>query len=193
METRRLFFALWPDAPWCSRLIAAAAPLLDAAGGRALAQVDLHVTLCFLGAVDAARSAALGVRAGQIEAAAFELEFDRLEFWREAGIVAATVARVPPPAMALAQALAAAARQVGLAPDPKPWRPHLTLMRGLTAQRLAAQPLPVRGTDGAWPVLRLRLPVARFYLAESQGLGAQAEAGAEVPRYALLRSWPLRP
>lgn len=174
-------------------MIAAAAPVLDAAGGRVLAQVDLHVTLCFLGAVNEAQHAGLCVRAGQIEAASFELEFERLELWREAGIVAATVARVPAAAVVLAQAVAIAAGAVGLAPDPKPWRPHMTLMRGLTARRLAAQSLPARGADDAWPALRLTLPVARFYLAESQGLGAQAEAGAEVRRYAMLASWPLRP
>jgi len=191
--TRRLFFALWPDASWCSRLIAAAAPVLSAAGGRALAPADLHVTLCFLGAVDEAQQVALRARAGQIEAVSFELEFERLELWREAGIVAATVTRVPPSAAALAQALATAAREVGLAPDPKPWQPHLTLMRGLSAQRLAAQPLPAQRAGDAWPALRLTLPVARFYLAGSQGLGAQVAAASEVPRYAMLASWPLRP
>src|SRR6202034_4414710 len=48
---RRLFFALWPEVGWCSRLMQAAAPALAAAGGRALALADWHVTLCFLGAV----------------------------------------------------------------------------------------------------------------------------------------------
>jgi RNA 2',3'-cyclic 3'-phosphodiesterase len=204
---RRLFFALWPDDAWSARLIEAAAPVLDGAGGRALARVDLHLTLCFLGAVDEAQRAALCVRAGQIEAASFELDFERLELWRQAGIVAATVARVPAAAVELAQRLATAARAVGLTPDPKPWRPHLTLMRGLTAQRLAARASAGQLAADAWPALHLRLPVVRFYLAESQGLGAPARVApapapaaaepaavaAEVRRYARLASWPLRP
>ena len=164
----------------------AVAPAVSAAGGRALAQVDWHVTLCFLGAVGEAQRAALVVRAGQIEAAAFELQFDGLELWRGARILAATVARVPPAGLALAQSLATAAQEVGLAPDLKAWRPHLTLVRGATAQRL-----PAELTGVAQPGLQLR--ATRFYLAESQGLGAQVCGASEARRYATLASWPLRP
>jgi 2'-5' RNA ligase len=185
---QRLFFALWPQGSWSSRLIEAAAPVLAAAGGRAVAAVDLHVTLCFLGAVGEAQRSALCARAGQIEAQPFELAFERLEFWRESRIVAATVARVPPAGVELAQALASAARQVGLAPDVRAWRPHVSLVRGATLERL-----PAELAGDAWPALQLTLPVARFYLAESQGLGAQVCGAPEARRYATLTSWPLRP
>jgi RNA 2',3'-cyclic 3'-phosphodiesterase len=162
--------------------------VLRAAGGRALARVDLHVTLCFLGAVGEAQLAALCQRAGKIEAASFELTFERLELWPQAQILVATVERVPPAGLELAAALARAARQVGLAPDPKAWRPHVTMLRGVTLQRVPAEP-----AGDAWPVPRLPLPVARFYLAESQGLGAQGCGAAEARRYATLAWWPLRP
>ncbi|MFI4866548.1 MAG: RNA 2',3'-cyclic phosphodiesterase [Steroidobacterales bacterium] len=188
---RRLFFALWPDGPWSSRLIEAAAPVLSKVGGRALASVDLHVTLCFLGAVDDAQSAALCARAGQIEAASFELAFERLEWWRAARIVAASVACVPPAGVALAAALAKAAQQIGLVPDLKPWRPHVTLLRGASMPQLPAE-LAAEQVGDAWPALQLTLPVTRFYLAESQGLGAQVCGRAEAPRYATLASWPLQ-
>lgn len=188
---RRLFFALWPDGPWSSRLIEAAAPVLCKVGGRALASVDLHVTLCFLGAVDEAQFAALCERAGQIEAAAFELVFERLEWWRAARIVAASVACVPSAGVALAAALAKAAQQAGLAPDLKSWRPHITLVRGANLPQLLPEPAGERAGD-AWPALQLRLPVTRFYLAQSQGLGAQVCGHAEAPRYATLASWPLQ-
>jgi 2'-5' RNA ligase len=161
---------------------------VSAASGRALAPPDLHVTLCFLGAVGEAQLEPLCARAGQIEASSFELAFERLEFWREARILAASVARVPPAGLALAQALATAARQLGLAPDLNAWRPHLTLVRGASAQRLPAEP-----AGDARPVLQLTLPVSRFYLAESQGLGPQGGSAFEGRRYGTLASWPLRP
>jgi RNA 2',3'-cyclic 3'-phosphodiesterase len=192
---RRLFFALWPDGLWSSRLIEAAAPLLSKVGGRALASVDLHVTLCFLGAVDAVQFAALCERAGQIEAASFELAFERLEWWRAARIVAASVACVPPAGVALAAALAQAAQQVGLAPELKSWRPHITLARGASMPQLSAElsaELAAERAGDAWPALQLTLPVTRFYLAQSQGLGAQVCGRAEAPRYATLASWPLQ-
>jgi RNA 2',3'-cyclic 3'-phosphodiesterase len=157
------------------------APVLAAAAARALARADLHVTLCFLGAVSEAQLAPLCERAGKIDGASFELAFERLEWWRAARVLAATATGVPPAGAQLAAALAGAARQVGLAPDERPWRPHMTLLRGATVPQLAAEPI------------RLTLPVSRFYLAESQGLGAQACGRAEAPRYATLASWPLRP
>lgn len=183
-----MFFALWPDGAWSSRLIEAAAPQVRAAGGRALAQLDLHVTLCFLGAVGAGPLAALCERAGQIQASSFELLFDRLEFWREARIVAVTAARVPPAGRALAEALAVAARELGLAPDIRPWRPHLTLVRGATVQRLSAEVAAAASAE-----LPLALPVSRFYLAQSQELGREPAGAVEPRRYSTLASWPLRP
>jgi len=159
-----------------------------AAGGRALARVDLHVTLCFLGAVGEAQVAALCERASQIQAQSFELLFDRLELWREARILAATAVRVPPAGVALTEALATAARELGLAPDARAWRPHLTLVRGATAPRLAAEvDVP------ASPALQLLLPASRFYLAQSQELGQQPDGAVEPRRYRTLASWPLNP
>jgi RNA 2',3'-cyclic 3'-phosphodiesterase len=159
-----------------------------AAGGRALAWVDLHVTLCFLGAVGEAQIAALCERASQIRAPSFELLFDRLEFWREARILAATAARVPPAGVALAETLATAARELGLAPDARAWRPHLTLVRGATAARLGADV-----DAAASPALQLLLPASRFYLAQSQELGQQPDGAVEPRRYRTLASWPLNP
>jgi hypothetical protein len=52
--------------------------------------------------------------------------------------------------------------------------------------------LPAEPAGDAWPALQLTLPVTRFYLAQSQGLGAQVCGHAEAPRYATLASWPLQ-
>jgi 2'-5' RNA ligase len=164
--------------------------VLAAAGGRALARVDLHVTLCFLGAVAEPELAALRERAAGIDAAAFELSFERLELWREARILAATVERVPSAAAGLAGALAVAAAEVGLALERRPWRPHITLARGVTPP--AAATAVAASADAASRWLPLTLSAGRFYLAESQGVGAQACGNAAPPRYATLGSWPLR-
>jgi 2'-5' RNA ligase len=176
---------------WCERLIEAAAPALAAAGGRALARVDLHVTLCFLGAVAEPAIAQLHERAASIDAAAFELSFERLELWREARILAATVEPVPGAGVELAAALAEAARAVGLEPERRPWRPHMTLARAVTRPGAAAA-----AAEAALGVAAQSLPLTfsaqRFYLAQSQGLGAQDCSNAAAPRYATLASWPLR-
>ena len=195
-----MFFALWPEQAWSVRLLEAAAPAIAAvggragggsgggSGGRALASVDLHVTLCFLGAVGEPELARLLEHAAAIDAAAFELEFGRLECWPEPRIMAATVVRVPPEGERLAAALAGAAREAGLAPDLRAWRPHVTLLRGVAKSAPPAADAAAAG----WPAVGLTLPVTRFYLAESQGLGPQMASATQAPRYARLASWPLR-
>ncbi|MEK7758301.1 MAG: 2'-5' RNA ligase family protein, partial [Pseudomonadota bacterium] len=54
METQRLFFALWPDPVLQQRLAQAAEALLPRAAGRRVRAENLHCTLVFLGAVEAA-------------------------------------------------------------------------------------------------------------------------------------------
>jgi len=194
---RRLFFALWPDPAWCARMLGAAAPQIaaadGAAAGRALAGSDLHVTLCFLGAVAEPELAGLLQRVAGIDVAAFGLEFVRLEWWRQSRVLAATVAHVPPEGERLAAALAAAAREAGAGPDSRAWRPHMTLLRGAVAGPEApVATAPVAAAASGSPALPLRMPATRFYLAQSQEVGAQVCRNAAAPRYATLASWPLR-
>jgi 2'-5' RNA ligase len=109
--------------------------------------------------------------------------------WRTARMVVASAARVPTAGAALAAALMSSAREAGLAPDVRSWRPHVTLLRGVAPQSL---PPPATSAGDSWPLAPLTLPVSRFYLAQSQGLGAQACGAMEARRYATLASWPLR-
>jgi 2'-5' RNA ligase len=184
-RSRRLFFALWPEETWAVRLIEAAALPLQMAGGRTLSAADLHVTLCFLGAVDQGQIGALRASAATIRARPFDLQFERLEFWPKARIIAATAAQVPRAGNALAQDLGEMARAAGLPPDAKIWRPHVTLVQG------TGKPRWPDATEGAWPMLSLRLPVRQFYLAQSQGLGAHTEDPSQGERYDKLAHWPL--
>lgn len=182
---RRLFFALWPDPGWCEPLLDAAQPLLAGAAGSPLGQFDLHVTLCFLGAVDEPMVEHLRECAATIESAAFELLFDAFEYWPRARILAATCSSAPAAANALASTLRAMALELGLQPDLKPWRAHMTLVRAASVQ--AASLLPERA-----PALRLTLPAPGFYLAQSHELGADSAETAQRRRYTVLACWPLR-
>jgi 2'-5' RNA ligase len=185
VSPRRLFFALWPEPGEAARL-RDAARALELAAGRVPAAVDLHVTLCFLGAVEEGAVAALRARAAAIRADPFALEFDTLEYWRRSRVLAATCSRVPAAAAALALELRASARGTGLTPDERPLQPHVTLVRGLgKAPNLLR--LPQR--------LTASLPIAAgaFYLAQSQELEAPSAGDAARPRYTRLASWPLRP
>jgi 2'-5' RNA ligase len=183
MSARRLFFALWPDAPTAEQL-RIATQALALTDGRIPADADLHVTLCFLGMVEGATATALCERVQSIQAAPFNLDFDTLEYWRRSRVLIATCSRSPPAVHVLAGELRARAQQVGLSPDERPFRPHLTLMRGLgTAPVRTRQPLRMPGA--------LRLSADSFYLAQSQELESSTASQATRARYRRLMQWPL--
>ncbi len=180
LSIRRLFFALWPETPLAAQM-QQSARLCGLEDGRAPLAEDLHVTLCFLGAVEEAVVPELTQRAGRISATAFELEFDALEYWKRARVLAAVCSRVPAAAHALAGALRSGAESLGLTPDERPWRPHVTLRRGLVS---AVAPPPAAAP--------LRLMARSFYLAQSQELEATTASAAARARYRRLAEWPLR-
>ena len=187
---RRVFFAVWPDDEFCTRLSAAAAPLLSGLEGRRLGAADWHVTLCFIGSVDESVLLMLDERAAALTARSFALQFDRIEYWTEARVVAATAEHVPPAAVDLARSLRELARSIGLSPDDRPLRPHLTLMRGV-------QPPAWRATQAPQsPVAKLELAFAarELHLAESRPSDGRATDGSALPaahRYVSLARWPL--
>jgi 2'-5' RNA ligase len=196
---RRLFFALWTDEPFCQRLAEGAAPVLSALPGRMLSPADWHVTLCFLGAMDEALVPPLVRCAARIDARAFELRFERVEYWRQARVIAATAAAVVPErALALAGALRAAAGGLGLSVEERVLRPHVTLARGVPAPAGAA----AAGLALAKPGLMLQ--AREFHLAagrepvpapapEERGRGQGQDSAPDGPprRYVTLGRWPL--
>jgi 2'-5' RNA ligase len=187
---RRVFFALWPDDEFSARLASASEPLLSGLEGRPLDAADWHVTVCFIGSVDETVLITLQERAAALSAPSFALRFDRIEYWPEARVVAATADHVPAAALDLARALRELARPIGLFPDDKPLRPHLTLMRGV-------QPLAWRAAQQSRAqALKLELAFApcELHLAESRPSDGRAMDEAGVPaarKYASLARWPL--
>ncbi|HEX6733594.1 MAG TPA: RNA 2',3'-cyclic phosphodiesterase [Azonexus sp.] len=167
--TRRLFFALWPPAELAAGLTDVATAAAQRFGGQPSRRESLHLTLAFLGEVaDSALPAVL--EAGRrVTAAAFELEIDRLGFWRHNRLLWAGCA--PAPGLeVLVGSLGGALAAVG---QPLPERqrmftPHLTLVRKLPA---STPPEAVGafacGALPAWPCTRFVLVASRLSAAGS--------------------------
>jgi 2'-5' RNA ligase len=168
----RAFFAAWPEPSWCRSLLTATATLRDA--GRWLLSDDLHVTLRFLGGLEPRQLDVIRREAAQLSWRPFTLRFSRVEWWRDAQVLAAVAPQLPEAAAELVGSLAAAARQAGIASDLKPFRPHVTLARRVSAQ------------SGALPPLALDLAVTTFCLASS-------DTRAEGACYTVLDRWPSPP
>lgn len=144
--------------------------------GRPVPLANLHVTLAFLGSVaerrlpELAESAgvALGCMRGPLE-----LSFDHLEYWRAAQLLCALPAEASEPAAALAGRLQAQLTASGFAPDLKPFRPHVTVVRKVSRPGRMETLHPV-----VWSFTELAL-------IESRTL-------PEGPLYSVVESYPIR-
>jgi len=168
----RLFFALWPDDRVRARLAAYATAAQGRTGGRIMRAEGLHMTLAFLGDVDAARFAALRELGGSVAVKPFEWILDEAGFWKHNRIVWVGASAVPTQLATLVADLRAALKSAGFAFDAKPFVPHATLVRKGSSSR----ELP--------PFTPIPWHVTRFVLVRSA-------LGEEGSRYEIAGSWPV--
>lgn len=128
-DTSRLFFALWPDDKTRKTL----SRLTQSVSAQTLKWVkpyNFHVTLVFLGSVDKDTEALIKLAAADINAQPFTLTFDALNYWSKPKVLCLTCPQpAPEPAVMLASQLRAAAENLGLHTDERPYTPHITLAR----------------------------------------------------------------
>ena len=168
----RLFFALWPDDQTRSQL-AAAVDSLPTLPGRLVPARNLHITLVFLGAVDAEQQQALRLGADTIRGQSFARAISELGRWPHASVAWLAPATVPAAVLDLVAQLQLLCRHAGLEPDPRPYHPHLTI-----ARKIRRVP-PAHFAPIHWQI-------SRFSLVES----VSDRAGSE---YRPLAHWPLIP
>jgi RNA 2',3'-cyclic 3'-phosphodiesterase len=149
----RLFVALWPGPRSRAALAEARGRWQWPPLAAPVPSERLHLTLHFLGAVPRER---LGALADAIAAPfrAFDLVFGHDELWPH-GIAVLCPERTPQPLRQLHGDLGEALLRLGLQPEARPWRPHVTLARH-AAGALAPPAAP------AW-----RWPVRGYALVES--------------------------
>ena len=143
----RLFFALWPDAGARARLEPLAVELAAAAGGKPVPIAKVHLTLAFLGEVDAERVAAAVEAARGVRRTRFAFALDRAGSFRGARVAWAGCAAVPEALAALAASLGERLAAAGFALEDRPYAPHATLARRIARAVPAAPIAPI-----AWPV-----------------------------------------
>jgi len=173
MQQSRLFFGIGLDLHARKQLKRwlAAHPL----GGRPTHPQDLHLTLTFLGQVDAEQLASLLAQVEQLPLPPpFTLEFTRLSHWYRPGVLSLSAEQVPDALKQLTTQLAPLAEQLGRPPERRPFVPHITLMRKLHRPLRAYPDAP-----------RLRLQVNGFALYRSL-------LDQPPPRYEILRHWALK-
>lgn len=170
--SRRLFLALWPDEAVAAALDSAGLDAHRLCGGRRMRRDTLHITLAFLGEVEASRLPGLVEALGAVQGDAFQLTLDTFGYWRHNHIVWAGCAAWPAALDDLVCALRQRLAALDIAVEDTAFVPHTTLLR--KARPTAA--LPALGPI-AWPV-------SEWVLVESR----LSESGASYHR---LAGWPL--
>ncbi len=168
----RLFFALWPDPATQHAWLDAAAPALTMLGGRPLPAADLHLTLQFLGDTRPDLVKALMRLGDDVAGPAIALCLDRIECWGGADLACLRM-DAPPELQRLVGNLALGMQDLGLSPDARRYKPHVTLARRLQHVMPAMPLLPALN----WRAGTLALMSSR-----------NPEGG---PRYRPLATWEL--
>ena len=125
----KLFFALWPGEPARRELGRWAGSLHRLCTGRRTPTENVHITLAFLGQVDAGRLEAIVAAARGVRARRFMLRLDEPGYWTHNHIAWLSAAQVPEELTAMVAELRAALVQAGIGFDPKSFAPHVTLVR----------------------------------------------------------------
>ena len=173
MDCRRVFFALWPTAPAAARLHQLARRLQATHGGRVMRRNTLHMTLAFVGDIEAGRIAWLMAIGERVVPQRFEMVIDGVGGWPRQKLVWAAPSHTEPP---LAQCVADLHEQLaaaGFLVDTRTFKPHLTLLRnvGDVPETFAVPPI-------TWSVTDLVL--------------VESRRAADGANYSVLARWPFR-
>lgn len=137
----RLFLALWPDDTTRAALARCRDEWNWSAAAKPQPDERLHMTLHFLGHVPARRMTevleGLTVPPGRLA-----LDIEHAEVWPK-GAAVATPGSIPSALLALHAALHEKLERMALAPEPRRYRPHITLARDASGSIVPAAPRPV--------------------------------------------------
>lgn len=167
---KRLFFALWPDETIRAKIDRLNQSLICGRLKKARSD-NLHVTLAFMGNVDAVIEQAIRQSITHITAKPITIVFDQLTSWSNAYILCLTSSKQPQQIIDLVERLKIMIEDQGVELDNRPYTAHVTLAR-------KAQPNPTIMLEPiCWHA-------TSFVLVESVST-------AEGVDYQVLESWPL--
>ena len=173
MNSRRLFFALWPGEGVREQIQNADYPRLK---DRTTPRENWHTTLVFLGPSSASQQEGFERAAATLSARPFELTLDVTGYFRKARVAWLGCQHPPSQLMDLQRELehalrASCPRHPAFYAEERVFRPHLTLYRNIRHSPRARQITPIH-----WAV-------SEFCLVESRP--------SERPVYTILKRWPL--
>lgn len=151
-QTQRVFFALWPAEGTREEVARWSDAFHALCGGRRMRTENLHLTLAFIGAIEAGRLDAISSAARGVSLRPCDFVLNQPGYWRHNRIAWLGATQIPPALAAMVEDLRAALTAAAVHFDPKPFVPHITLVRNARPPRELPQFDPVR-----WKVERFVL------------------------------------
>jgi 2'-5' RNA ligase len=130
---KKLFFALWPSHRQREQLRDAIVPSLSTVEGIAVDRRNWHVTLVYIGDFPEERIPGLRSAIALIDPGQIRVRFESLTFWQRPKIACVHTRTVPPELERLVQSLQQTLIPFGYDPDPRVYRPHITVAKKVRA------------------------------------------------------------
>ena len=154
-DSVRMFTALWPGQPVREALSQWRDGVAWAASASPVRTEQLHVTLHFLGSVPRQRIPELA-QGLHVRLDPFALEFGHRQLWH--GSVAVLEPDVvPAPLLALHASLGEALERMGMTPEARPYRPHVTLARRAGALVETIEGPPIRWQVNGYALMQSKV------------------------------------
>lgn len=167
----RYFFALQPDLASCIEIQQIMKRLPDNPTLQLQSTDNLHQTLVFLGQLTVTQLEQLLPRVQQLYCSPITMQFDLISWWPEPKIYCLTCRSAEEALYTLVERLEEIALASGIAIEPRPYEPHITLARKAT-QAISVPIAPVHFT--ARSLLLMKSVIADY-----------------GPRYIAVKQWPI--
>ena len=171
-RTLRVFFALVPDAETQASLGVLARDIAVRAGGRAIVDANIHLTLAFIGDTSIERIDVLRDVVDTMPREAFVLALDCVGTFRHSDIAWIAPSHVPASLLELQSRLAAALAKNEFAIEQRPFHAHVTLARRCGRNAAKARSKPIE-----WKVQRVALLAS---IADNSGVCYRELAGVSL-------------
>lgn len=125
---KRLFFALWPNSE-TRKKIGGINQSINSEGLKRVKSDNLHVTLIFLGNIDAELETMIRQSIKNMSVQPFTLYFDKLVFWRKPRLLCLTTSQYDQQLAILVDNLRKELEQCGVAVEDRVYKPHISLAR----------------------------------------------------------------
>lgn len=140
---RRIFFALWPEEGTRGLLEELSSRAHAVFGGRRMRTETLHMTLAFIGEVNAGCADVAQAGSDWLSSQrAFSMTIDQLRCWRHNRIVWCGPRQVPASLAGIARSLCERLGAAGFKLEARPFAAHVTLLRNADCRGVAPEFVP---------------------------------------------------